>query len=435
MKDNSSIFRLAVMGIFGMLLLAGIFTFATFTPESSSAQIGSVDVWGTYERKDFNQFLDTVVKYNKGMEKVRYTQFSEDDFDTQVLEALASGQSPDLLFIDETKLKRYLNKTFTLTSESYTKRAFQENFVELAEVYFQNDGIVALPLAADPLVMYWNRDLFSSAGLARAPGSWPEFFELADDLSIVDESLNVRQSAVAFGETQNVNYYREIIATLLFQIGNPIIRENESGLHVATLEGEGRLIESAFPVVRFFTEFSDASKAVYSWNRSLPTAEEQFLAGKLAVYFAPASDIASLRRKNPNLNFAIAEIPAVDEDVSRRKSVHATLYGFMIPKASDNVGGAFAAAIEMTSVQGQNAFTDITTLAPTRRDLVTSPSSEVYQDVLKSEALYAQTFLDPDKRSTNAILSDMIGVITSGQRSIDNAIQISNNELDELLRK
>ena len=204
---------------------------------------------------------------------------------------------------------------------------------------------------------------------------------------------------------------------------------------MATLEGEGRLIESAFPVLRFFTEFSDASKAVYSWNRSLPTAEEQFLAGKLAVYFAPASDIASLRRKNPNLNFAIAEIPAVDEDVSRRKSVHATLYGFMIPKASDNVGGAFQAAIEMTSVNGQNAFTNITTLAPTRRDLVTSPSAEVYQDVLKSEALYAQTFLDPDKNSTNEVLSDMIGVITSGQRSIDNAIQISNNELDELLRK
>jgi len=431
---NNSMFTVVLMGIFAVLLIGGVITFATYSSESSEEQIGQVDIWGSYDRAEFDQFLGEIKKVRKGFEKVKYKEFSKDDFDQEVLEALASGNSPDLLFIDETQMAQYLNKTFTFTAESYSRRVFQENFVELAEVYFQNDGIVALPLAADPVVMYWNRDLFASAGLAQPPKSWPDFFDLASELSIVDESLNVRQSTIAFGETRNVNYFREILATLMFQIGNPVITNTRSGQMIATLRGD-ESIESASPVLRFFTEFSDASKGVYSWNRSLPSARDQFLGGKLAVYFAPASEIATLRKKNPNLNFAIAEIPAVDEDVSRRKAVHARLYGFMVPRASDNIGGAFRAAVDMTNTQNANIFSNISRLAPVRRDLVNTVSNEVYQDVLKTEAIYARTFIDPNEVSTNGIFSRMIEYITSGQRSIDESISVSNAELNELLEK
>ncbi len=431
--QDKSLFRLALMGIFALLIIGGVISFATFSAKDSGPQIGSVEIWGSYDSKQFKQYLSLMQNNFEGFDKVKYTYFPESQFDEEVLEALASGRSPDLLFIDETQMSRYLNKTYTLTSESYSKRIFQENFVELAEVYFRDGGIVALPLASDPLVMYWNRDLFASAGLAQPPKSWPDFFELAPELSIVDESLNVLQSTIAFGETRNVNYYREILATLLFQIGNPITYQAQDGNMYAILKGNDT-VESALPVLRFYTEFSDASKGVYSWNRSLLSAEEQFLAGKLAVYFAPASDIAGLRLKNPNLNFAIAEIPAVDEDVSRRKSVHARLHGFMIPRASDNIGGAFTAATNMTSQLGANLFLDLSNLAPVRRDLVNTVSEEVYQDVLKTEAIYARTFIDPNEQSTNGIFSRMIEYITSGQRSIDQAISVSNAELDELLQ-
>lgn len=431
---NISLFRLGIMVLFVFFAVLGVIAFSSFKSTTPDDQIGTVSIWGTYNKKDFSDYLSQVQNLYPGLDRVQYTELSADDFDRDVLEALASGQSPDLLFIDETQLYSYLNKIYTITPASYSKQNFSDNFVELAEIYFQNGGIVALPLAADPLVMFWNRDIFSSEGFARSPQSWTEFFNLSQKLSIVDKSLNIRRSTVAFGEVRNVNFFREILATLLFQIGNPLVARNDRGALYSTLEG-GDGIESAFPVLRFYTEFSDASKAVYSWNRSLPTSEESFLAGRLAVYFAPSSQIVSLRKKNPNLNFGIAEIPTVDEDVSRRRAVHATLYGFVIPKASKNVSGAFQSAVMLTSNDAMRIFTDITHLAPVRRDLTAEPSQESYQDILKKETIYARTFLDPNKRETSSLLGNMIEYITSGQRSVDNAIFVSNAELNDLLNK
>jgi len=229
-----------------------------------------------------------------------------------------------------------------------------------------------------------------------------------------------------------VDNLREILATLLYQIGNTNTQYDQRGNLTSTLEGGGA-IESAFPVLRFYTEFSDASKSVYSWNRSLPRSEEAFLSGRLAVYFGLASEIVPLRLKNPNLNFAVAEIPTLDDDVSRRKAVYSKLYGFAIPKSSPNPSGAFKAALLLTESGPMREFSRITNLAPVRRDLVTEPSDEVFMEVLKKQVIYAKTFLDPNPVRTEKLLADMIGYITSGQRTIDDAIYVSSAEFDDLL--
>ncbi|MFW0870876.1 MAG: ABC transporter substrate-binding protein [Patescibacteria group bacterium] len=423
-----SIFQIAMIAIFGLLALAGVVAFATYRAPEPASMIGKVDIWGTYDADMFNRYLRELKEQDESLKKVSYRELDPSDFRQDVLEAMASGNSPDLLFIPEYVLYPYLDKIVTIPSSSYSRSDFINNFVDASEIYFQNDGIVGLPLAVDPLVVYWNRDIFASAGVPRPPSSWTEYFSLAQKLSQVDESLSIKQSAIALGESDNINYFREIMATLILQIGNPIISRDEDGRLRAQLEGD-RDTESAQAAVRFFTEFSNASKAAYSWNRSMPTSRDAFLAGDLAIYLAPISDIFSIRVANPNLNFAIAEIPSVDTTISRRKAVYATLYGFVIPKVSDNRGGAYQAAIALTSDQGVRTFTGITGLGPARRDQTAESSEEAYRDIVKREALYAQTFLDPQYQSTQQVLADMVEYVTSGQRSISNALYVSNAAL------
>lgn len=430
---HASPFRIILMMIFAALAVVGIIVFSTFRSQSNSDQLGKVVIWGTLDSITFNQYLESAKKQYDELERVSYVQFNEKTFKQDVLESLASGAAPDLLFISDGRLRDYFNKVYTLTPESYSRSLFQDNFNELSEIYFHDGGIIGLPLAADPLVMYWNRDIFASEGLVRPPSSWSEFFELAQKLSIIDDSLNIKRSAVAFGETSNVDYFRSIIATLILQLNNPITIRDSRGNIVSVIEGNSNY-ESAFPALRFFTEFSDASKAAYSWNRSLSSSEEAFLSGKLALYFAPASRVGPLRKKNPNLNFAIAEIPSVDKEISQKKSVHADLYGFVIPRASKNVSGAFRAAVRLTESEPMQRFVDLTGLAPVRRDLIAQPSQETYQDVLKKESLYAKTFLGNDA-VTGGIMSDMVRYITSGQRSINDAIYVANSELNEYLSR
>ena len=435
MKSQISIFRLGLLIFFGVLLLLGVVSFATYRGGGSPAeQLGPVTIWGTFDKRSFDRYLVFARESNEALERVTYRQFEEATFHQDILEALASGQSPDLLFIKDQDLYRYLDKIYTMTVDSYPRSLFEDNFVDGAGVFLQNGGVVGLPLASDPLVMLWNRDLFASAGIARPPASWRDFFELTERLSVVDDSLTVRQSAISFGETANVDHFKAIIATLLLQLGNPIVTYNQSARAQAVLEGNQN-IESAHQALRFYTEFSDASKSVYSWNRAMPDSQDAFLSGKLAVYFAPVSTIAALRLKNPNLNFAVAEIPTVDDALSTRKSVYAPVYGFIIPKVASNLNGAFQSAVALTANDPMREFATANNLAPVRRDLISEPSQETFQEIIKRESLYGQTFLDPDPVQSQEILERMVEYITSGQRSIDNALYQSSAELNNLFNK
>ena len=60
-------------------------------------------------------------------------------------------------------------------------------------------------LSRDPLVMYWNRDMLS-AGLARLPQTWGEFFGgIAQKDREAERCLAfIEKAAVAFGEYANV---------------------------------------------------------------------------------------------------------------------------------------------------------------------------------------------------------------------------------------
>lgn len=427
-----SIFQIVMMIFFGFLAIGGVIAFATYRTEQPAQLVGEVEIWGTYNKDIFDDYLRTLKRQDDSLSKVSYRELDERNFRDSVLEAMASGNSPDLLFIPEYELHDYLDKIVTLNQDTYPRSTFIDNFVDAGEIYFQNGGIVGLPLAVDPIVVYWNRDIFASAGVPRPPTSWSEFFALAGTLSIIDDALSIKQSAIALGESDNINHFREIMATLILQIGNPIITQDEDGDLEAELEGD-RDTESASPAVRFFTEFSDASKGAYSWNRSMPSSRDAFLAGDLAIYLAPISDLFNLRESNPNLNFAIAEIPTVDESISRRKTVYATVYGFVIPRVSSNTGGAYRAAQALTSVQGGRIFAQESGLGPAQRDLIAEPSQEAYRDIVKREALYAKTFLDPDYESTREVLANMVEFVTSGQRSISNAIFVSNAALETVI--
>ena len=432
--ENMSIFRISLIVFFAILAVAGVITFSTFRGTSSTEQIGEVTIWGTFDQVAFDRYLTTLTDSQESFSRVEYIQVDAVNFEQDVLEAMASGRSPDLLFIPDYELYSYLDKVYTLNSEQYAKSTFINNFVDGAEIFFQNGGIVGLPLASDPLVMFWNRDLFASAGVPRPPAQWNDFYELAETLSVVDQSLNVRRAAVALGETANIDYYRHILATLLLQTGNPIIQSDGRGGFQALLAG-GRDTESAKTALNFYTIFSDASQDVYSWNRSLPSSEDAFLASRLAVHFAPISRLVPLRQKNPNLNFAVAEIPNLPPEDATRKSVYAPVWGFVILRLSDNPGGALQTAVALTGNEPMREFALANNLAPVRRDLIAESSPESYQDIIKKQSLYAQTFIDPDSATTNRIFSDMVESITSGQRSADNSIFVSNSSLQNALQQ
>lgn len=428
MGKSDSIFQIVILVIFGLGLMIGVLFISTYQGgESLDEDLGRIVIWGTFDGRLMEKSLNTVDDNDASLADIIYIEKSKSTFNSEVLEAIAEGQAPDLLLIDDTLLNKNKKRIISIGKDFLTRETFKNTYAAGSEVYFAEDGgVYGIPMFIDPLVMYWNRDLYAAEGIPRPPETWGEFYDLSKKLTKADEDLNISQSAIAFGEAINVKNYKEILATLFMQIGNPIVSSDSSGKPLPILSGN-ETYPSVSSALSFFTDFSDSSRGFYSWNRSLPESDEMFLSNDLATYFGLGSEVQTLRVKNPNLNFDIAEIPRADG--VKKKSVYAKFYAFVIPKAAPRPEASFRAATALSSSAYLPVFVENTRLTPARLDLISEVQDTADLSIFNREAVYAESFLDPDPEVTNGLFKSMVEYITSGRKSIKEAVEIADTEL------
>src|SRR3989344_8435059 len=121
------------------------------------------------------------------------------------------------------------DKISAIPFSALSQRTFQDLYIQEGDIYVTSAGIMGIPFTIDPLIMYWNRDMFDAAGIAAYPRFWDEFTELNRKLTVKDQNGNVRRSALAMGDFTNVANARELLGSLLFQVGNPVTYRNAEG--------------------------------------------------------------------------------------------------------------------------------------------------------------------------------------------------------------
>ena len=432
-----NLFKVVILGIFGLFTVVAVLIFAGIIPlgkgDPSTTVKGEVTLWGTIPRDMLRGPLEIFHRDNSGSFSVDYVEKREEVFDRDLVEALASGVGPDMIFLPQDLILRHNNKIFPIPYESMSARDFQNSFIEEGELYLRDEGIISLPFSIDPLVMYWNRDIFSGAGIVRPPETWDELFTLTPQLTRSDETLNILRSAVSLGEYRNIDHAKDIISLLMMQAGTPIVTMNKLGEPKSVLgESFSTLTPPAQSAVRFYTEFSNSAKSFYSWNRSLPQAKDLFIAGDLAIYFGYASEHLDIQAKSPNLNFDVAVIPqTLDAD---RKTTFGRVMGVSVLKSSKNIQTAFFASFLLTGTDFIRLFTDENQLPPVRRDLLEAKPDRASSEVFNNSALISRGWLDPNPQETDTIFRNMIENIVSGQRRLSEAVSRADSELQELLK-
>lgn len=423
-------FNAVVIGVFVVLGLLGIAVIATFTGGNSQA-IGTVVVWGPVPTEIVGSHIDAMKIARDDFGDVSYVEIPESTFISELVEAIAANRGPDLVVLPLEYVVEHGDKLQSIPYSSVSRREFQDTFIEAGEVLLADSGIAGLPYIIDPLVLYWNRTLFSGASLARPPRYWDEVSTYAASLTVQNQAGTLSQSAIALGEWNNVAGAKEILLSLLRQLGNSVVTKTEGSLVsvlTATQEGSFSSAESAF---RYFTEFADPIKENYSWNRSQIYSRDAFLGGRLAMYIGFASELPGLREANPNLNFDVALIPSARGAGS---SVAAKGYALAIPRGSVNPGGALSVANVLSGNEAQTALASTLSVPSVRRDLLSVSPEDPYAGVLRDAALKSFVFLDPNPTETTAIFKRIIDNISSGNLRVKEAVNAADNELREVLR-
>jgi len=428
-------FQLIVLIVFIVAAIFGILVFSGAIPigsnSGSTKAVGTVVLWGTIPSIEINTSLQAFNAANSSF-SVKYVQKDVDTFDQDLLEALASGSGPDMFFLPDNLAYHYANKIFTIPYSSFPLSSFESSFAGAGKVILTDKGILAFPMSIDPLMMYYNRSILNSNGIVYPPATWDDLSSLVPTLTTKDSFNTITKSTIAFGQFANVANAKDILATLFMQAGNPITKEN-NGVFNSTLNSQSGN-SNLSSVLKFYTDFSDPSKSVYSWNASFPSSDSVFSNENLAFYFGFASELKNLINKNPNEDFFVAPVPQVKN--SNFKLTGARVTGLAISSFSKNFNTAFIAASLMAKGDFAASFATATNTAPARLDLLAvKQTTDAFTPYFYSSALYAKSWIDPSPGDTDNIFSGMINGVLSGNMSAYDAITDANAKMSLLLLK
>lgn len=419
--NNLSVFQLVIMGICGVLVLAGVVVFATFNRFNDSA-VGTVVIWGTLPQQSMDALLQTLRSTDSSFQNVSYSERHPVNYDSMLLNAIASGSVPDLVLLSQEQIAPFANKLQLIPYETVSVSYYQATFVGESSLFLVPQGILAMPFTLDPLVMYWNTDMFVAAGIATPPKYWDQLLSDTPKLTVLSGSKDIKKSAVAMGTWNNVTNAKAILSALTMQAGDPIVTTDSTGKPTPVFGGMvAQNIEiPAASALRFYTDFADPSKTSYSWDRTRPASQEAFAAGDLAVYIGFASEYRTIADRNPNLNFAVASLPQ-----AQGQPVPITfgrLTGLAIPRGAKNYTGAAIVAQLLSSTEAAGDIAEDLGLPPVRRDLIKPVPDNAAKTSFMQSALIARGWLDPNPTATNSAFQSMVEWVLSGKYEPSEAV-------------
>ncbi|MBX4199867.1 extracellular solute-binding protein [Candidatus Parcubacteria bacterium] len=423
-------FQIILLAVFGIAILAAVLIFSLFRGSSNGSV--SVTIWGSLPQSDFSAFISNAAINDKTL-TVNYVEKSGSTFDHDFTEALALGKGPDIILIPESLLWTEREKLLLIPYQSVSQKDFSSTFVQEGELFLSSGGIYALPLYMDPLVLYSNRDMLDSAAIAQPIKYWDEIYSYISKLTKKDNAGNIAQATLALGETKNIPHSKDILSLLMLQAGTSITKIQSDGSLIPTLTNSlNSPTNPASSALDFYTQFSNQAKDFYTWNRSLLSAQTNFISGDSAFYIGFGSEFKELKAKNPNLNIGLSPVP--QSRASGREVTMARIYGLAITRGSKNPNGALTAVLTLVSHDKGKILSEVLSLPPARRDLLSQRPDNGYLAVLFDAAIQSRGWLDPEPTKSALILNSMIEAVNSGRSGTEEAVAKGNDDLDELTK-
>lgn len=428
-------FELALIIIFIVLGLGALALMATFDGGSGGndevAIVGPVQIWGTMPGDGMQTVLQSLASQNDSFLNVDYRYINPADFNNRLVNALADGRGPDIILASHESLVDMRRRIAPYSYDTIARRDIMDLYIDGAQIFALSDGLYGLPIAVDPIVLYWNRDVLATKGFLAPPRTWEELLNVQFGTLIErDFDRTIRRGVIPMGSYTNERNAFGVLSMLIIQGGSAGVTDTQRGYEINL---ENALAGGSNPVraaVSFYTRFSQPSNTYYSWNRSFESDRNAFAREELAFYLGYASEATDIERLNPNLNFDIAEVPQGSTASVRR--TYGQFYGLSLLRSSDNPAGAYSVMAALNNVQTAAAIATGSGLAPVTRQAVSSGSNDTYGRVAFASAGIAYGWLNPDKQQTDEIFATMTADVNENRRSLDQAITDAIGRLEQV---
>jgi multiple sugar transport system substrate-binding protein len=416
-------------------------------------------------------FEEIITAYNQlhPFIKINYKKLRYSEYERELLEAMAEDRGPDILSIHNTWVKKYQNMlapmpdTITMaypvvkgtikkevipelrTKKSLSLGELQNNFVdvvygdvvypEIVEKEVIGERIYALPLSVDTLAMYYNKDLLNNSGIPETPGYWNTAFQqTVKKLTKQDTKGNIIQSGVALGGSTNIERYSDILSVLMMQNGTVMLEDGRVLFHSIPSYLKNDNIFPGLEALRFYTDFANPAKEVYSWNSEMENSLNLFIQGKLALFFGYAYHLPEIKTGAPKLNFGVAKLPQIEG--SSRQINFANYWVEGVSKKSEHITEAWDFVQFMTSPEQVKKYLDKVKKPTALRALVNDQAADDDIKVFVEQVLTAKSwYKGDDANAAEIIIGEMIDSMVRGDDKPDNIIKLGAGRVQQTLEK
>lgn len=336
--------------------------------------------WGLWEPESVMQpFIDEYEAAHPNV-TITYQNSSPIEYSQRLRSALEKDEGgPDIFRIHNTWTYMLNENLSSIPPNIYTNQEYQQTFYKIAyQNFLRGNDLVAIPLMYDGLALYYNVDLFNKAGV-QPPTDWATFQSAARAIK-APQSGPIDIAGAAIGSTGGIENWGDIVGLLMYQNQANPINPTERVAHDA---------------LTFYGLFSYRYNV---WNKTWPSATEQFALGKVGMMFGPSYRVFEIKKiaqeNDVDIDFRIIPVPQLPET----NVTWASFWGEAVWNKSPNKEEAWK-FIKFLSEKDtmQRMFAEQSKVRefgepPSRRDLATEYLDHPYVGPYLSQAEAAASF-------------------------------------------
>lgn len=414
--------------VFLTLIVVLIFTGIIPGLKDDLQESANLEFWGFDDPRIWDEILRAYREENPKI-NVSYQRKTLSNFEEELLNAIARGNSPDIFILPSEYLKKFDDKISSAPPLLITEREIVQQFIKGAGQFLTNKKeVLGIPLYADPLVLFYNKDLFNREAIALPPTTWDEFLATSQKLTKKDGAGNIIVSGAALGRAKNIKNAPAILTVLFLESGEKIIDEKGEVVLGELIRVGDVSLRPSESALRFFSEFVDSGKVSHSWTSSLPEAEDLFLAGKLGMYIGFSSEYEEMLKKNPHIAIGVSHLPSLD----LQKATYGSVFAPMVPLASRNYIQAWQFIKFLTNKETSKLYSDLKTSASPRRDLFYSYQSDSVRSVFAESNLSLESWTNPNPEKVDAIFRELIEDVAVKKDIVRTLLERAANKLREI---
>lgn len=397
----------------------------------------TIKIWKPFVDSDkMGVIIQAYRKVNPNV-TVEYTKKNIDNYEKDLLNALAAGNGPDIFSIGNTWLPQYLDKITPAPDKLYTVRDYKEQFVDVvANDLIRDNKIYGTAMWVDSLGLYYNKDLLGTAGISTPPKTWDQLARDVRKIKTQDSTGYFTRSGIAMGNVSNVNRAQDIVYLLMLQAGAiPWSSDGRSPQFANNIQKGAQSVNPGVLGVDFYTSFANPSRENYNWNVDSDYSIDAFANGRAAYLYGYNYTRTQIDSKAPNLNYDVANVPQYD--LNQPSVNYATYYAEVVSKQADKA--VQAAAWDFlkfaTSKEALDSYYANDKQPSSRRDLIALQTSDLQIGVFAHANLTAKSFPKYDEAKFDAIFAEVINSVLLGGQTVQNALSRAQTQAGALVRQ